>query len=1793
MNNSTQINHYGQDKYPRDKTIVDLFDEQVIKTPDHIAVVFENTTLTYQELYEKSNQLAHYLRAFGVREETLVPICINRSLEMIIGIMGILKAGGAYVPIDPEYPMDRIQYMLKDTASKLVVTHSSCNNLLKKDEKIVESVCLDTNWHSIARQPTESVPTKLHGSNLAYIIYTSGSTGRPKGVMIEHESLLSYLINSKTKYLNADEDSAGNYFHLSYTFDGSITGLLMPLAWGKSIVLAPLQPGDPFRNDFLEKQSPYDFIKLTPAHMQLLETAIDSRADKITKRLVLGGEALQWSHINFLVNSKSDVEIINEYGPTEATVGCCIYSFNTSSVDDMLKAASIPIGKPINNVSLYIVDENRERVPIGVIGELCIGGVQLARGYLNQPELTAEKFVSDPFIGKPGARMYCTGDLVRWQSDGNIEYIGRMDDQVKIRGYRIELGEIENILQQADDVKQCVVLAREDKVGDKRLIGYVVTEGSFNKEHIIRHLQSKLPEYMVPRLLMQLDKMPLTVNGKIDKKSLPDPDASELITNKYVAPENETEERITTLWKELLNVNKVGVQDNFFELGGNSILALKTTAVLKQLFNYELPVTKIYQYPTVAGIASHINRGKKAITKTVKKNRSNNNLAGDIAVVGMAARFPGANTIEELWTLLKEGRESISFFKQNEIDPYVPDEEKNDPDYVRARGIVETAKEFDASFFGINTKLAELMDPQQRIFLEVAWEALERTGYLPAIYMGSIGVFAGAGNNTYYLNNVLSNKQLISKVGSFQVMALNEKDYIASRTAYELNLRGPAVSLYSACSTSLLAIAQAVESLRNGYCDIALAGGASITSPIKSGHIYQEGAILSRDGHSRAFDADAGGTVFSDGAAVVLLKNKEEAERDGDIIYAVIKGVGVNNDGGGKGSFTAPSAEGQAGAITMALADAQINAASITYIEAHGTATPLGDPIEIEGLNMAFGNQEKKQYCAIGTIKSNMGHLTAAAGVAGFIKATLSLYYRQIPPSIHYSRPNPEIDFANSPFFVNTVLKNWDVTDKRRAGVSSFGVGGTNVHIVLEEFENKEKESSAGRPAHLINWSAKTTKSNNDYAAKLVDYLQTNAMTNLADIAYTLQTSREEFSHRRFIIAANHDELEKKLIAAPLVSDFEIVKEHCHEIIFTFPGQGSQYLNMGLELYKHEPIFRQAIDECAGLLKDIMGEDIRHIIYPDNSDAEAEEKINNTYYTQPALFVIEYAVAKLWMSWNLQPTAFIGHSIGEFVAAHLAGIFSLEDALLLIAARGRLMSALPGGSMLSIRTDYKRIESLLPQDLSLAALNSPGLLVVAGPTNKIINFSKLLESKEIFNKLLHTSHAFHSSMMDPIVEPFEEIVRGIRLNIPGIPIVSTVTGDWMTDANATDPAYWAGHLRSTVRFSDAVVMLLNEGQHKLVLETGPRNVTATLVRQHAIKKPVTVVSTLDVTEGQSEYYSLLKAIGQLWLHGITFNWNAFYSGEKRIKLTLPTYAFDRKLFWVSPAITSPANLLATELSSNIPQINNYQINNTETQPENGMRKATLIDRLKKILEDASGIEMGNVTAEMSFIEIGLDSLLLTQIAFTLKNTFNIPLTFRQLNEEFGTLGLLANYIDSKLPDDPAIQEVITTFPHQSQQHIQSIPSPISSETFTTENNLAIESINRQLQMLTRQIAMLQGNIVANDSINSQNIINPLPNENNTGENIIAKNQQDIDTKVDSQSKTEQIIKTFEESLTELKDVEFTPDREYKVQKKEEIASKFFSNIPPMPNARLGKDKDGNPAWFIMDEKNPGKYFQIN
>lgn len=876
----------------------------------------------------------------------------------------------------------------------------------------------------------------------------------------------------------------------------------------------------------------------------------------------------------------------------------------------------------------------------------------------------------------------------------------------------------------------------------------------------------------------------------------------------------------------------------------------------------------------------------------------------EIAVIGMACRFPGARNVDEFWRNLRDGVESISFFSDEEmIAAGAEPKSLTNPNLVKAGGVLPDFELFDASFFGYSPREAELIDPQQRFFLECAWEALESAGYDPQHVESTTAVFAGVGVNNY-LFNIFSAQSLVNPTDGVQISLANDKDYVATRVSYKFNLKGPSVNVQSGCSTSLLATHLACYSLLSGACDIALAGGVTINIRPKAGYIYQEGGILSPDGHTRSFDAGAQGVVGSSGVGVVVLKRLEDALSDGDTILAVIKGSAANNDGSLKVGFTAPSVDGQAAVIGAALDVAEVTPETISYVEAHGTGTRIGDPIEIAALTQAYRERTSESgFCALGSVKSNIGHPDAAAGVAGLIKTIIALERKEIPPSLHYQEPNPEIDFGSSPFFVNRELAKWESNGHpRRAGVSSFGMGGTNVHVILEEAP-VVSSADVSRPWQMLVLSARTESALSAQTTALAEHLKQHSELNLADVAYTLQAGRTPFSHRKLVLCRDYEEAIRTLERTDTKQSWTRIADLNEQsaVVFMFPGQGGQHVNMARELYDTEPFFREIVDGSCARLRDHLGFDLRSVLYPDDARTEeaAADRLKQTLCTQPALFVIEYALAKLLGKWGVHPQAMIGHSIGEYVAACLAGVFTLDEALQLIATRARLMQELAGGLMLSVPLPEEEILPLLrDNDLSLAAVNGPSLCVVSGPVKQINALSLHLEKRGVDCKTLHTSHAFHSAMMDPVLDPFRAELKKINFNAPQIPYISNVTGDWIGEEEATDPEYWLTHLRQTVRFKDGLNTLFKS--HQLFIEVGPGKGLSTLAQRHPAKpaKLLSITSLRAVQETQSDLFCLLRAVGQLWLRGVKVNWPQLHDPAQRRRVPLPTYPFERKRYWI-------------------------------------------------------------------------------------------------------------------------------------------------------------------------------------------------------------------------------------------------------------------------------------------------------
>ncbi|HEX7029122.1 MAG TPA: aminotransferase class III-fold pyridoxal phosphate-dependent enzyme [Gammaproteobacteria bacterium] len=998
---------------------------------------------------------------------------------------------------------------------------------------------------------------------------------------------------------------------------------------------------------------------------------------------------------------------------------------------------------------------------------------------------------------------------------------------------------------------------------------------------------------------------------------------------------------------------------------------------------------------------------------TIEKDGTAHEGMEGIAIIGMDGRFPGAATVDEYWRNLLDARETITRFDAAALDASVPDELSGQPEYVRARGVLGDADRFDAAFFDISPREAEVLDPQQRVFLEMCWRALEDAGYAPGTHKALTGVFAGMSYNTYFNAHVAKHPEILASYGDIPALVANEKDYLATRVGYKLDLRGPCINISTACSTSLVAVCHAFNSLLDYQCDIALAGGISVLCPQERGYLYQEGSIYSPDGHCRPFDAEAKGTVFGNGGGVVVLKRLSEALADGDTIHAVIRGAALNNDGADKVSFTAPGVEGQADVVQMAQELAGVRADEIGYIEAHGTGTSLGDPIEIAALTRAFRRHtDARGFCGVGSVKGNIGHLDAASGIAGLIKAALVLRERKIPATLHYTRANPELGLEESPFHVVDKTRDWNGNPSgggpRRAAVSSFGLGGTNAHVVLEEAPVQIQPSASPREhaQQLLVLSAKTEAALERARETMADWLVAHKDVDLADIAFTLQQGRRAFAHRLALAAEDHASAADVLAGK---SGGHLRRGEASNgvprTVFMFPGQGSQYAGMCERIYQAEPLVRDIIDRCSDALHGVLEFDLRDVMF-DRID-NASELLDETAYTQPALFVAEYALARLWMRWGVAPAALVGHSIGEFVAAALAEVFTPEDGVRAVAERARLMQAQDTGKMLSVRMSEAATREILEPGVELAGVNGPELCVVSGSDAAIQRLKARLEAKEIVCRVLRTSHAFHSAMMEPAVEPFREFLQGLRLNPPRREIVSTVTGRRLSAEEAVDPAYWARQLREPVRFLDALRTARGGDDGAcLFLEAGPGIAAATFASQAFAEDPnVRIAGSLGRHgDGASELSALLDAAGRLWTQGVPLDWQAMHAGAKRRRVPLPTYRFERTRYWLDsggkPAVAAP-----------------------ETAQSDAADDAPVSERIAALLAEVSGVAVGGEQYGTRFTEMGLDSLFLTQFGQALKKRFGVDLRFRELLVEHNTIAAVARLIESEAPAKPAPKAV--------------------------------------------------------------------------------------------------------------------------------------------------------------------------
>ncbi len=1495
----------------------ELVSEQAKRHPQRPAAVGANAALNYAQLDRQAQALASHLQRVGVEAGDRIALLMDRTPAALVALLAALKAGGCCVPLDPAWPSRRLKALCQQVRVRLVLSQCSLQDLLPD----LPLIRVDGDWPAIRRFPADSASRRVDAGASAYMIFTSGSTGEPKGVWVAHQSIVSHCMTTIGCYGLTSDDRVLQSASLS--FDVSFEEIFPTLLSGGAVVFGELAKDLDFDafGDLLT-QSEVSVVNLPAAFWQAWSRHLSDsgRLPPTQIRLIVAGSDVvaTKSLRDWQRREVRKVAWINAYGTTEAVIGSALYRAERPQIASL--PPNVPIGRPKANAAIYLLSSGLEPAPPGAAGEIFLGGPELACGYWDRPSLTAERFLPDPFSRTPGQRIYRSGDRGRRLGSGDCEFMGRLDAQASLRGFRIEPGEIEAVLERHPAVAEAGVALVEKQLPTAHLVAFVVSRESPlpSGEGLHFFLSQRLPEWMIPAEFRFLEKIPRTASAKIDRRALAALEANPTQTGPMRAPRSSAELKLATLWREVLQVGEVDLDSSFFDAGGHSLLLIELQNRIAEAFEATLSIVDLFRHPTIRSQAAFLNAGQESreLLSSALRPRGRNRKA--VAIIGMACRFPGADSPEEFWRNLCEGVESIRFFGREELlSEGVPEELLNRREYVPAAAVLEGIDRFDAEFFGFAPSEAALMDPQARLFLETAWLALEHAACDPSRFAGSIGVYAGSSLSSYLTRVVLPSRNWMERASVHQLTIGNDKDSIPSLTSYKLGLRGPSIAVQATCATSLVAVHEACRSLQSGDCDLALAGGVSVHVPHRRGYLHQQGMVYSPDGHCRPYDAQGQGTVLGNGAGVVVLKRLDHALEQGDRIHAVILGSAVNNDGADRAGFTAPGVEGQRQVIRRAHLDAEIEPDSLGYVEGHGTATELGDPIEVRALTDAFrAGSSGRGFCALGSVKSNLGHLDAAAGVAGLIKTALILEHGIVPPTLHFSRANPLTELESGPFFVNSTVRGWpkpnrpteDVPGKpRRAGVSSFGIGGTNCHVVLEQPPSWEHRPCT-RQWHLIPLSARTESALKRTSEQLREWIlgkwkerssdqpSAGSPIELPDVAYTLATGRRQFEHRQVLVCRDLREAGEALASRDperLLS--RRLPNGGASTTFLFPGQGTLYPGMGRQLYRSLPGFRRRIDRCNEILQPCWGQTLLEVL-------EIEGLAGHPALAHPALIAFEIALAGVLSDWGIRPQSMIGHSAGEYTAAHLAGVLALEDVLTLAWQRGRLFEETPEGAMLSVPLSAHEIERRLdkrpePLGVSLAAINAPEECVVSGEAASIESLRRQLEAEGLECLEVEGNRAYHSYHLEPIIRRFREHVARVRLNPPQIPYTSCVSGDWMKDEDAVDPDYWIRHMRLTVQFSQAIEKPLKDSR-AVFLELGPGRFLSALVRRHPAggrDRPAIAVLPGRGTE-ISEERSLMTALGRAWLQGVEVDWAALFP-QRRRKVALPGYPFERSRYW--------------------------------------------------------------------------------------------------------------------------------------------------------------------------------------------------------------------------------------------------------------------------------------------------------
>ncbi|RJT23981.1 SDR family NAD(P)-dependent oxidoreductase [Mesorhizobium waimense] len=1505
------------------------FRKQAARTPDSPAIVSQAATLTYRELDDLSENLSKHLLGHGQGLGSRVGILMDTSPEYAVALFGILKASAAYVMLDKAQPIAALKRTLEKAGVEIVVTNSRFVDALPPDWS-GHALSLDEGWEARLGDITPPNSQALDLDAPAIIAFSSGTTGEPKGIVCPHRSAASsYQWRYDALPYAPDEHEAVNVF--------LVWEIMRPILAGIPAYLIPDDViYDPDRLvEYLENNR-ITRVMFTPSLLDVLvgSGAVNDKRLPDLRVIYLSGEVVTAALVERVRAILHHVKIINSYSIAETYD---VTNIDLSEINLEATQSVVPVGLPQYDVSVYVLDERRDPVPLGFPGEIFVGGNAVGHGYLNSPEMTRERFIPDPF--RTNGTMFRTGDFGRMLSNGQLEILGRCAFMVKIRGHSVVPGSLESALLRHPDVCSAAVVPEVDTTTGQphKLIAYVVLRNRGNgwQASLRAHMNSEVPHYAMPSDFVAVAELPMAANGKLDRSRLPTA-AEEASRPK--APADEVEPALRAAWCDLLQADPIDPGDNFFDRGGHSLLAARLCTQVRERLAVELRAVEVFLNPTFGELTALLRkrRGEQGVHQhgTLRKTPSvaagkmrtkmgdrSRGTGMEIAVIGMSGRFPGAETVDVLWENLCQGVCSIVPLSAQELKARgIPEEVLKRSDYVRAGAHLDDVDVFDPDFWGLSMHEATLMDPQHRLFLECCWKALEAAGYMPTQHEGRTGVFAGS-LLPLYLLHYLRGGGLIDPTDAPHAWLTelgNDKDYLASRASYMLNLRGPSIAVQTACSTGLVAIAMAAESLSAGHCDMALAGGVSIIFP-QAGYQYVEGFINSSDGLCRAFDADANGTVTGDGVGVVVLKRLEDALEAGDQIHAVVKGCAINNDGRAKSSFSAPSAQGQTAVVRQALECAALGPEDIEYIETHGTGTKVGDPIEIRALAEAFaGQQEIGKTCALGSIKPNIGHANVAAGVASFIKAVLCLQRGLIPPTINIKRLNEDLGLEDTPFFVNEQLRLWPYRAgrPRTAGVTGLGTGGTNCHVVVQEWTAEKTRTWPGtvaRGSYALCLSAKTPSALGRACRDLARFLRRNRDINLGDVAHTLRVARCHFDHRTVIVACNLDIAIKRLEEeADREADPALPSP---SIAFMLPGVGVQHVGMFKDLIDHVPDFREAFLTCAATSRLVLDRDLESLVFGRNDAyaATSFEEIN------VMIFSVQYAMAHLLKACGVCPAYLVGHSMGEYVVATLAGILKVEDAIGLMVVRGRAMANLGvDGAMLAVKCSPEEAESILERDvwrdraeageISVGVVNSKTSVVFTGKRELIETLQEGLEKSEIPNQILNTAGVpSHSPLMKPAANIIDAHVRTLEKGVPNLPVALNSGGYLHRAAVPLSETYWSRQASGKIQFDRSLAAIVAAGATALI-DLGPSRNLARFAHEaiNSEERKTRIPAIVPAARGKNDEeftdrHILLECLGNLWSLGVAVDWKRASDQLEpfgiRRRIPLPTYSFDRHRCW--------------------------------------------------------------------------------------------------------------------------------------------------------------------------------------------------------------------------------------------------------------------------------------------------------